>query len=103
MSTMQRRHSTGEQGRPVWHADRNRDIEVFVSPPTFRDHIDIRGFQDTVAHAGQVIGALLISYDDKEIWFFGRQSLVPHRRWLWQEQCDHPTNAANGNAMNSSQ
>ena len=64
---VQRWHPPGHQGRAVRHADRRRDIEPVEAPPALGDRVDMGRPKHRMPRAGEVVRALLVGDDEKEV------------------------------------
>ena len=69
-NTMARRHPTRHQGGPVGHADGGCHVAFIGHPPTAGQCVQVRGLDSGVAIATQMVRAVLVGYEDDEIWGF---------------------------------
>src|SRR5712691_2565743 len=62
-----RRHPPGHQGRAVGHADRRRHVEALEPGAARGDRVDMRGLEDGMAVAAEIIETMLVSDEKKKV------------------------------------
>ena len=64
---MCRRHAASNERTTVRHAGRRGDVIFIEGQSPRRDGVDVRGLEDGIAIAADMIGALLVGDDKKEV------------------------------------